>query len=515
MNASFNLLDEPWLPVRYLNGETRGVGLILLFTDARHIATLADTAPPNLIAHYRLLLAILHRALTRHSGQWKNSDRAKWYQQGLPENAVIEYLEHWRERFWLHHPEHPFMQAAVLNELPATRDKQKPWTQISLASASGNAPAVFDHACDDTPIAISAGAAIRTLLGFLQFTPGGLVKVIRGSDKAGPLANTAATLPLGDSLEQTLCLALHPAQPRYEDLPAWEQPAPTEPNLAGEPVPASGPNDRYTRLSRAVLLLPREDSRIQWLRFAAGCALQDSEEATDPMASYRSGSNDKMIRVTFREGRAFWRDLPALLPDDTGKEAQPAAVLGHASTLHTTISLRPPEQPLLVAGLASDQAKLLRWRTEQHILPTRLLDTPALTRQLRHLIADCEELFQFVRRSASSVIANTQPEPDNKDTKTRARQLFDSGPVTGTYFAEAERAFSMVLKLLGENKPADAHAYWQKRLYQSAELAWSAMYNSLGRSPQALRAEAIAYPRFRAHLNEQARPESTQQENTS
>jgi CRISPR system Cascade subunit CasA len=515
MNESFNLLDEPWLPVRYLNGNTRDVGLIRLFADARQIATLADTAPPNLIAHHRLLLAILHRALTRHSDNWKNRDRALWFEQGLPEKAVIDYLEHWRERFWLFHPENPFMQAAVLNDLSATREKQKPWTQISLASASGNAPAVFDHACDSTPTATTASTAIRMLLGFLQFTPGGLVKIIRSSDKAGPLANTAAVVPLGDSLEQTLCLALHPAQVQQEDLPTWERPAPKEQHLAEEPLPASGPNDRYTRLTRAVLLLPEEDGSIQWLRFAAGCALLESEDATDPMSSYRAGSNDKMIRVSFREGRAFWRDLPALLPDDTAREALPAAVLGYASNLHKAISLRPPEQPLLVAGLASDQAKLLRWRTEQHVLPTNLLEDPALTRQLRRLIIESENLFKIIRSSASRAIANTLPEPDSKDTQARARQLFDNGPATGTYFAEAERAFPTALNLLGDKRPADADALWHSRLKQAAQNSWSAMYDSLGRSPQALRAEAIVYPKFRAQINAWARSDRTQQGHTS
>src|SRR5690606_23639295 len=147
-----------------------------------------------------------------------------------------------------------FMQAAVLGELAETRDKMKPWTQISLASAKGNTPTVFDHAYDAAPSATSPGFALRALLGFLQFTPGGLVKTIRGSDNAGPLANTAAVLPLAESLEQTLCQALHPARSSQEDLPAWERPDVTIEDLKRDAGPASGPNDRYTRLSRAVLL---------------------------------------------------------------------------------------------------------------------------------------------------------------------------------------------------------------------------------------------------------------------
>src|SRR5690606_17102909 len=114
----------------------------------------------------------------------------------------VDYLEHWRERFWLFHPECPFMQVAVLAEAEETRDKRKPWTQIALASANGNTPVVFDHAFDGAPTAIRPAAAVGTLLGFLQFAPGGLVKALRDSDKAGALANTAAVLPLGTNLAQ-------------------------------------------------------------------------------------------------------------------------------------------------------------------------------------------------------------------------------------------------------------------------------------------------------------------------
>src|SRR5690606_22058210 len=114
--------------------------------------------------------------------------------------AMTTYLEKWRDRFWLFHPEHPFVQVADLATAAETGEKFKPWTQIDLASVSGNAPVVFNHSVDTAPGAISPLHAIRTLLGFLQCTPGGLVKVFRDADKAGPLANTAATLPLGESL---------------------------------------------------------------------------------------------------------------------------------------------------------------------------------------------------------------------------------------------------------------------------------------------------------------------------
>lgn len=500
MTPRYNLLDEPWLPVRFADGRVCDVGLLELFERAGEINALAETAPPSLIAEYRLLLAITHRALTWAHGPWKDRDRARWYREGLPRAALRDYLEHWRERFWLFHPEQPFMQVAALASLEETRDKQKPWTQISLASANGNAPVVFDHSCDLLPAPITPAQALRTLLGFLQFTPGGLVKALRDSDKAGPLANSAAALPVGATLQQTLCLALHPAS-NQDDLPTWERAPAQRRDLLAEPSLASGANDRYTRPSRAVLLLETEAGQVQWLRFAAGIALGDDPNAPDPMASYRAGSNS-LVRLSFTEGRALWRDLPALVPDAEGKACQPAAVLGWAANLNAQLGLYGEEQPLLVAGLASDQAKLLRWRCEQIALPAVLLADAGLAGFLRSEVRRAEALHEQIRGLATTMLAETMPDPRSKDTRARARAMLDAGASAATFFAIAERGLPMLLRRIGEGDGEGARRHWSDGLLQAAEGCWEGLRRTLGQSPLALRAEARAWPRFRALLRE-------------
>lgn len=499
MKTTFSLLDEPWLPVQLAGGGVTRLGLLELFERSGEIVALAETAPPSLIAEYRLLLAITHRALSRAFGGWKDKDRRRWYRDGLPVAEIHEYLEHWRERFWLFHPENPFMQVAALATADETRDKRKPWTQIALASASGNTPVMFDHSLDDAPLEITPADALGTLLGFLQFTPGGLVKVVRGSDKAGALVNTAAVLPVGATLQQTLCLALHPAPTGgINDLPAWERDALTIAELSGNPVLATGPNDRYTRQSRAVLLLREASGNIRWLRFAAGFALGDDPNAPDPMASYRAGSNG-LVRLSFTEGRSLWRDLPALVPDISGTAARPAAVLTHAMSLHD--SFDGVYQPVLVAGLASDQAKLLRWRSERVALPAVLLADANKANRLRKLVAEAEALFSELRKIATGLLADTLPDPSSKDTRSRARALVENGPLSATFFAHAERSLHEVLLALGEGRGDIADACWSEALRTSVRQAWTAVQNGIGRSPLALRAIARHEPRVAALLN--------------
>ncbi|WP_111746052.1 type I-E CRISPR-associated protein Cse1/CasA [Salinisphaera orenii] len=504
MEPVFSLLEEPWLPVRLANGDVVTLGLTETFERSDEIVTLAETAPPSLVAQYRLLLAILHRALTRQGMRWSNADRARWYHEGLPLNAVHDYLESQRDHFWLFHPEHPFMQVAVLDEAEKTRNKQKPWTQISLASATGNTPMVFDHAYDKRPGEATPAQVTRALLGFLQFTPGGLVKALRDSDKAGALADTAAAIPVGATLSQTLALCLHPpSDPRAEiDLPSWERDPLTVSQLQGEPVLATGPNDRYTRQSRAVLLLPEDNGNIRWLRFAAGYSLGDDDNAPDPMASFRSGSNGP-VRISFTEGRAMWRDLPAILPGSRleGDASRSSAIINYAVALHDVDNFDPVHQPVLVAGLASEQAKLMRWRFEQFILPANLLEESQCASYLQTLVADAEALFSALRKLATGMLIQTLPDPSSEDTRKQAQALLATSPLAATYFAAAERALPDVMDCLGRYDFDEANTRWRRALRGGAEQAWNNVVTGLGSTSRALRAEAQFFPRFRGLLN--------------
>lgn len=509
---AFNLIDEPWMPVRTLGGEVREISLTDALLNAGDYATLAETSPPNLIALYRLLLAVLHRALTTHRGAWRDADRARWFREGLPEEPIKAYLEQWRERFWLFHPQHPFMQVAALAEAEETREKQKPWTQIALESANGNTPVMFDHALDDAPTSIPFALVCRNLLGFLQFTPGGLVKVLKTSDNAGALANTAAVLPLGQTLAQTLVLGLHPwdAQ-RLNDLPAWEQPTPTIAHLCANPTLATGPNDRYTRMSRAVLLISADASNgIRHARFAVGLALAHDPNFPDPMASFRVNKEGKAVRISFDEGRAVWRDLPVLVPDASGKFSVPPAVLSYAANLFAYLGRWDAPISVLTAGVANEvgQMKLLRWRAERIELPQAMLTDFDAAAELRQQVRFAEEVYSRLRGICSRVIVSTMPNPEHKETKARAKAIQEKGPAAAVFFSTAERALPKLMQQIAAGDIDAAHQDWMVALKDAAVQAWEVTRKSLGDSPAVMRAEARAYPKFRGLLHSLEQPET-------
>lgn len=506
----FNLLDEPWIPVRTLQGETQGVSLTTALLHARQYATLAETSPPNLIALYRLLLAVVHRALTTYHGQWRDSDRARWFSGGIPEEPLRAYLTHWRDRFWVFHPQHPFMQVAALADADETKDKQKPWTQIAIDKPSPSEPALFDHSNETSPTSATIEQVLCDLLGYLQFVPGKLVQAIKVSDKGGALMNTAAVIPTGSNLLQTLTLALHPwdAQ-RPNDLPTWEQPAPTIAALRADPLLAAGPNDRYTRRSRAVLFLPAEDVKnIRYIRFSAGLGLEEDPNARDPMACYRINKDGKSIRLSFSERRAIWRELPALVPDASGKNNVPAAILGWAANAYTAMGQWDAPVQILTAGLASDQAKLLRWRSERVELPPAFLMDPDAAANLREQLRRVEEVYANLKGIGDALIAATMPNANHKDTRSRAKNILNNGPTAAAFFSSIERQLPQLMRQLAQADVNVAQTEWTRALAIAVAQAWQVLCKSLGNSPAVLRAQARAQPKI-CHLLHTLQPTET------
>jgi CRISPR system Cascade subunit CasA len=494
---AFNLLVEPWLPVIRLDGSRGAVGLCVLFDRSREIRGLAESSPTSFIALHRLLLALTHRALTLHMGRWGDGDRARWYRDGLPADAFERYFAKWADRFWLFHPTHPFMQVAALAQSPQTA-LAKPWTQVALTRAAGNNPVVFDHSVDTEPQPQPAGRVLRELIGYLQTVPGGPVKVLHGHDKKGPLFDSAAALPLGTSLCQTLCLGLHPADvnPELADKPAWESEPPGLARLLAAPTLPSGHNDRYSRLTRAGLLMPEDGgATVRGLRFAEGLALLDDPMDSDPMLSYKQ-VDEKALRLRFSEGRAVWRDLPALLPTMQDAPWRPAAILGWARNLLIALDDEAGALQVVVAGMAANQGKVLQQRMEQFRLPQPLLANPDLAAELRMAIHQAESLHASLKSLAAAMTAAAAPDAASKDARSRARAAVEAGPSSATFFAHVEQGVAALLDTLAAANVLAARAHWSATLLEAARAAWTAACAALGDSPAALRARALHEGRF-------------------
>lgn len=138
--SEYNLLDEPWISVVSTDYKTtKSVGLKELFRDAHKFIALAGDMPTQDFAVMRFLLAILHTVFSRYDAEGKAYEMLKindrmqqvekvaeedqedyhdalmktWqdlWNAGKFPDIVNEYLEAWKDRFYLFDDKYPFYQ---------------------------------------------------------------------------------------------------------------------------------------------------------------------------------------------------------------------------------------------------------------------------------------------------------------------------------------------------------------------------------------------------------------------
>ena len=138
--SRFNLLDEPWLSVVVDDkGSTKEVSLLDLFINAHQYKDLAGDTKTQDFAVLRVLLAVLHTVFSRFDADGNPYDYLEiderfrqieeveeddidkyeedlydtwtnlWEQGKFPE-IISQYLEKWRDRFYLFDDDYPFFQ---------------------------------------------------------------------------------------------------------------------------------------------------------------------------------------------------------------------------------------------------------------------------------------------------------------------------------------------------------------------------------------------------------------------
>lgn len=341
--SSFSLIDEPWILVRFLNGEIKEVSIREAFARAMEIRDIVGELPTQTFAIVRLLLAILLRSLDPIRdpvSEW----RTLWNSDEPFAVLTDEYLEKFRDRFDLLHSSEPFYQVAGLrtandktsnldkliadvpNGIPFFTTRQKRGIEsISLAEASRWL--VHCHAFDTSGIKSGALKDSRVQKGKGY----GI-----GTAWAGSLGGV---LIVGRNLRETLLLNLVLATPTGEpissgDLPTWERKQLTsavEGN--GERLPV-GQADLFTWQSRRIRLIV-DDTRVTGVIIANGDPLKPQDfnhiQNIEPMTSWRRSERQEKIvgrQLVYmpklhNPDRAMWRGLAALLPQgDRDKQSK-------------------------------------------------------------------------------------------------------------------------------------------------------------------------------------------------
>lgn len=341
-HPTFDLIHQPWIRVRDLDGGTEEHGILRTLELAHQLAGLSGDVPTQTFALARMLLAVLHGALAgpRDDDAWVQL----WEAERLPVEMIAAYLAAHRKRFDLFHPHTPFLQVAGLH----TASGRTTGTPTLIADVPNGVKFFTTRVGVD--YSLTPAEAARWLVHCQAFDISGIktgavgderVKDGRGYPIGVAWAGLLGCVLLeGVTLKETLLLNLMPrdfgdyARDPHHDRPAWER----EPVSAAEEIPdgrpVTGPVDLYTWQSRRIRLIPGTYGRVRDALICNGEKLtpQNMHRAEPHTAWRRSTPQEKALRLPLvympREhdpDRAIWRGLASLLPAVASRQKADAA----------------------------------------------------------------------------------------------------------------------------------------------------------------------------------------------
>lgn len=222
---SFNLITEKWIPVVNKNLTINEISLVELFENWQSYREITGENPPTILAIYRFLLAIIHRA-------YMGPINIDHWQEIQEEDGkeVIKYLQNKVDCFDLFHPDQPFMQDPELSQI-----KEPVPIYVYSAFQFADKSTVFSHLHLWSGYTLSFAEASRVLVrvhtldvsGTRAFYPN-----TEGSRSAAEPStiNSVNTIIMGGNLKETLLFNLIQYDPKRnkpkpftgEDIPFWE-----------------------------------------------------------------------------------------------------------------------------------------------------------------------------------------------------------------------------------------------------------------------------------------------------
>lgn len=325
----FNLLDEPWIRVMTEDCTVVERSLMQVLLNSHRYQRLAGELPTQDVALLRLLLAILQTVFYRVDPEGEDDpieDRAAairrwqalWNAGRFPEQPIRTYLETWRDRFWLFHPEHPFYQVPAA----AVGTKFKASKLNGELSESAHKMRLFPLRDGEEKETLSYAEAARWLVTLIGFDDSASTKKETGTG-TGWLGDRVNVYAIGENLFETLMLNLvFLKDGRYvwaENMPAWEQPTMTTAKKREIPLP-DNQAELLTLQSRR-LILSREENRVTGFSSTGGDFFGKEGRVnafSEQMTLWRAGKTPKnavpqFVPASVDPWRQMWRDFEVIL----------------------------------------------------------------------------------------------------------------------------------------------------------------------------------------------------------
>ena len=553
-NPEYNLLDEPWIPVRLLDGTIADVGLLELLRRTTEIADLACELPTQSIAIQRLVLAIAYRvAPPRDARDW-----VRQWDEGAPTEQMIEYLERWRDRFYLFGGRFPFMQVA---DLRTAKDAVSGLEKLIADVPNGEQFFTTRHgralAC------IPPSEAARWLVHAQAYDPSGIRSGAVGDSQVkggkgypiGPswCGHLGLVWLKGKDLDETLVLNLVPADAAQlrgvESSTEWGacswEDSEAESAVRGDYSlldPSGTPRDisiprLLTWHSRRVRLVGNREG-VTGVVLAQGDKLAPQQmHRYEPQSLWRYSTpqskkfkQDVYMPRKYEAGRALWRNLPGTLPTVTtvqGVDKQPKQEFLPSATLSFHYQLDnasietayPKVMRIQAVGVTygPQEATFEDIYSDELTLSVAVMrvEREDLSAEIDRQVRLTEEIARHVGNLAANLAraAGESGEGAGDGARDRAKELF---------FSAVDTDFrTWLIQVDGRESARDAGRRWERSLRQhavdiQAELVRGASSSAIiGRDTgRGYMSVGIAENYFRSALNKHLPLQKTNQEGT-
>ena len=481
MTSTYDLVDSPWIRVRTLEGQTTELGVRELLLQAHRIERLAGELPTQDFAVFRVLLAVLYRALDSTPAadpteKWEEL----WEADALPAEEITRYLEQWRHRFDLFHPVQPFMQVADL------RTAKGEWKTLDvLVPDCPGSGALYRRGDPDRPL--NPGEAARWLVHCHAYDPSGIKSGAVGDDRVtggkgypipvGWPGWIGGQTAVGGDLKETLLLNLVLDRPHdARDVPIWEE----EPMTSTVRPPSTrGPFGQVGLLTwpEKRVRLREEAGLVTDVLVCNGDPIEYTAQLRNELMTswrYSEPQSRKAKTVVYMpqamsEGRALWRGLESLLPhastDKLDSEygpvdrTRPSGVLTWVDTLVGDRCLpRDFQIRLEVVGMSygAQMAVIDSILRDSLTFAAALtdVDSPALRFAATSAVREAEEAVRALRSLANNLAVASGGETGPAGEKAAA-----------SAFDELDGMFrSWLLTLNPESSPDERLSAWRERV---------------------------------------------------
>ncbi len=511
---SYNLLENPWIPALQTDGRIRDVGLRELLVNAHEFREVAHDSPLFVASMLAICVATLQRAWPGVSFIERDDEWSRiWKQKRFDGDFLSNYLDQWKERFDLFHPQFPFYQTAGM-----VMEKSSPLFRLALEE---NNAGMFANQDDPDWINPPPALAAQLLVTIQNFSVGlGLTSNAKVGNEIletprftnGALMGGLTVWPSGATLFETLMLNLVPHELNPDDKPCWEWDAPhelrdKETKVGRETQPIKGICDLLTVQSRLIRLLPVEVNGrvvVPGVYFTQGRSLPKTTTPTlHPFKLYQASKETGLMPLSLSENKAIWRNSGALFNRDSRKHDELNSLAFVARQFESHELSEDFRAGLDVVGIAAKLGKaasLVLWRHDRLPLPPVLLTDQNIETRVANAIEEADKLAEEMRMRFASVARTLLiPEklgagagsPDPDDVKNLVAK-FDP---RRAFWPVLENHFTELLKEL----PVDAEsarANWRLRIEEVANDCFGASCHALGNAPNAVIAVAQAYPLF-------------------